>query len=357
MLGFKVSPTTETNIKSLLVMTGFLTIVGALGSLAAGTSGVLFGIGLTVATSATVLWLSREIALWLFKAKEVKPGEKPEGFDLVAMVDNLRQLEKVNLSTMPKVCVMESKTKNAFATGRNQNHTAIAITTGLLKEAKAYAKGDMVKANRWIEAILLHELGHIVNRDITTKTAASILIGSIRVLSESLYQQKKRERTAHKKSKKDEPSFISKTGEYLLYHWIVPYTGTLLGLCLSRTREFAADDMAATCGRATDLAEAFELLRKPGKNGLHDHDHAHDHDNHMEAFSSMMCASLHPEIDQKLADRAKKSDVGMIESFSLGVNNLFSTHPPLEARIARMREQAKDKHVVNDTPRTILTIH
>jgi heat shock protein HtpX len=348
MLGFKVSPTTETNIKSILVMAGVLTIAGALGSLAAGASGVLFGIGLTVATSSTVLWFSREIALWLFNAKEVKPEEKPEGFDLVLMVDNLRQLKEVNLHVMPKVCVMQSETKNAFATGRNQNHTAIAITTGLLKEAKAYAKGDMIKANRWIEAILLHELGHIVNRDITTKTAASILIGSIRVLSESLYQQKIEEHNAsHKKSKKDktngdEPSALSKFGAYVIYHWIVPYTGTLLGLCLSRTREFAADDMAATCGRATDLAEAFELLRKPGKKG------SHEHDMHMEAFSSMMCASLHPEVDQKFADHAKAHHVGVIESFSLGVRNLFSTHPPIEARIARMKEKEKYKDVEND---------
>ncbi len=351
MFGFKVSPTTETNIKSLLVMTGVLTLAGALGSLAAGTSGVLFGIGLTVATSTAVLWYSREIALWLFGAKEVKPDVKPEGFDLVAMVDKLRQLKEVNLSVMPKVCVMNSETKNAFATGRNQHHTAIAITTGLLKEAKTVAKGDMAKANRWIEAILLHELGHIVNRDITTKTAASILIGSVRVMSESLYRQKAEERSLNKKSKKDESSTISKIGEYLVYHWIIPYTGTLLGLCLSRTREYAADDMAGKWGRAGDLAEAFELLRKPGKKGSHGHDH------HMEAFSSMMCASFHPELDQKIQDGINASDVGYVESFSQGVRQLFATHPPLDARIARMKEQAKDYEAENGIPRSILTIH
>lgn len=346
MFGIKISPTMETNIKSSLVLAGVMTMVGVLGSLVAGTTGIIAGIGLTFTISAATMWFSRELALWLMNAKEVKPEEKPEGFDLNKMIDKLRKEKAIDLKVMPKVCIMDSKTKNAFATGRHRGHTAIAITTGLLQAAKDHAKGDMEKANRWIEAILLHELGHIVNGDIATKTMASILVGSVRVMSESLYTQRVENRQAAKKdttkkndkadaSKKNEQSWLGAMGEYLVFNWIIPYTGSLLALCLSRTREYAADDMAAKCGRAKDMAEAFELLRKPGEKGRH------DHSPQMKAFSAMMCASLNPEEDQKAADRLKSPEVGFFESLSLNISQLFSTHPPLDARIQRMRDQEK----------------
>lgn len=338
MLGIKMSPTTETNVKSLLVMSALLSLAASVGSLVAGTSGLIVSLGFSAALPAVVFWFSREIAIWLMKAKEVKPGEKTEGFDLNEIIENLRNEEAVNLSVMPKVCVMDTETKNAFATGRSQNHAAIAITRGLLKEAKLYAKDDMAHAQRLIEAILLHELGHIKNGDIATKTVASVMTGSIRVLSESLYEQRRQEsKTTLRNTKRqstnvqiEKPSFMRRVAEYLLFNWIIPYSGTLLGLCLSRTREFAADDMAAKCGRAKDMAEAFELLRKPNKKGCH------DHSVHMKAFAGMMCASLNPVDDQRRADRLKAKDLGYLESFTLGVSNMFSTHPPLDERIERM---------------------
>lgn len=355
-----MSPTTETNVKSLLVMSTLLTLAASIGSLVAGTSGLIVSLGFSAALPAVVFWFSREIAIWLMNAKEVKPGEKAEGFDLNEIIEKLRHEEAVNLKVMPKVCVMDSETKNAFATGRSQNHAAIAITRGLLKEAKLHAKDDMAHAQRLIEAILLHELGHIVNGDIATKTVASVMTGSIRVLSESLYEQRRKDRkidtdkTAQTgvSNDREKPSFLARVGEYLLFNWVIPYTGTLLGLCLSRTREFAADDMAAKCGRAKDMAEAFELLRKPGEKGCH------DHSVHMEAFAGMMCASLNPQDDQKRADRLKAKDLGYFESFTLGVSNMFSTHPPLDERIKRMEEHAqhcKDEKILPN--KTRVTYH
>lgn len=347
---FNISPTLETNLKSAAALAGVMTVVGYLGSLVAGTMGVYVGLGLTFLSSAAVLWYSRELALWLMSAKEVKAHEKPEGFDLNKIIDDLRKLEPVSLDVMPKVCIIESDTKNAFATGRHQGHTAIAITTGLLKAAKTHAKGDMNLATKWVEAILLHELGHIANRDIATKTAASILVGSIRVMSESLFKQRREAREEKaKKEGKDDTSFFYKMGEYFVFNWVIPYTGTLLGLFLSRTREFAADDMAAKCGRAKDMAQAFELLRT--SSCAKD---KHVHSAQMEAFSAMMCASLNPDADQQLADRIKSPNVGTFESIWLNISRAFSTHPALDDRIERMKEQEKqygssqDKNAAND---------
>lgn len=346
MLGIKMSPTTETNLKSLLIMSLLLSFAGLIGSLVAGTSGLIVSLGFSAALPAVVFWFSREIAIWSMNAKEVKPGEITEGFDLNAIIENLRHEDAVNLTVMPKVCVMDTEAKNAFATGRSQGHAAIAITRGLLKEAKRYAKDDMEHAQRLIEAILLHELGHIVNGDIATKTVASVMTGSIRVLSESLYKQRVKQRDAKPntnfpKGKQQDttqntkPSLFSRVGEYLLFNWIVPYSGKLLGLCLSRTREFAADDMAAKCGRAKDMAEAFELLRKPGEKGCH------HHSTQMEAFAGMMCASLNPVADQQRAERLKSKNIGHFEALSLRISGLFSTHPPLDDRIKRMNAHAE----------------
>ncbi|MBS0286899.1 MAG: M48 family metalloprotease [Proteobacteria bacterium] len=353
MFNIKISPTAETNIKSALTLAALMTMIGTIGSFVAGTSGILISTGITFGIAALSMWYARELSLWLMSAKEIAPDAKPEGFDLHNMVDKLRKLEHVNLPVMPKVCIIESKTKNAFATGRHQGHTAIAITTGLLQEAKNHAKGNMADANRWIEAILLHELGHIVNRDIATKTAASIMVSSVRLLSESLYEQrlKQRQEQANQKSKEnakakkegkevkesnESPSVLRNIAEYLLFNWVIPYTGTLVSLCLSRTREFAADDMAAKCGRAKDMAQAFELLRKPCEK---DHDHA---TKRMETLSAMMCASLNPEADQQIANQLKDPQVGTFKSMYLSVQKAFSTHPALDDRIERMLQQAKE---------------
>ncbi len=327
----------ETNIKSLLALSALLTMAGFIGSAVAGAYGVYFSLSVATLIPAASFWFAREAALFFMSAREVKIGEKPEGFDLNSMVETLCKEKEVNMPIMPLVCVMDSKTKNAFATGRSKSHAAIAITTGLLQEAKRHANGDMKKANRWIEAILLHELGHVVNGDIATKTVATVMTGSIRVFSKALYDQRIEKRKAQKNNKKDrnaiddEPSFLRRAGEYIAFNWIIPYCGTLVGLCLSRTREFAADDMAAKCGRAQDMAEAFELLRSPGEKN-------HVHSVQMEAFASMMCASLNPEADQQRSDRLNAKDIGYFESFKLNLSNLTSTHPPLEARIARMKQ-------------------
>jgi heat shock protein HtpX len=329
---FTLSVNQETNIKSLLVLAGISTVVGALGSLVAGSIGLYLSIGFLFTTSALTMWYSRELALWAMKAEEVKPNEKPEGFDLTAMVDKLRKDKAIDLKVMPKVCIINSDIKNAFATGRHKGHTAIAVSTGLLKAAKEHAKGDQDKANRWIEAILCHELGHIANHDIATKTAASIMTGTINSMSEYLYFQKRDDK---------DQTLLGAVAAFFMFKLIVPFTSTLLGLALSRTREFAADDMAATCGRAKDMAEAFELLRTPTHGHAHGKDHKHEFAQ-MEAFSGMMCASLHPKEDQATANGLKEPNLGWGKWAGLKLSGMLSTHPALEDRIQRMKDYDKD---------------
>lgn len=341
---FRISPTTETNLKSLFAFAAMLTLTGFIGSYVAGGLGVYLSLGIVSTFTFATLWYCREISLWLMNAKEVKQNEKPEGFDLNKMVEELCSNPNIDLKTKPKVCVIESDKKNAFATGRSKNHTAIAITTGLLKEAKEKAGGDMAKASRWIEAIWCHELGHIVHHDVATKGVVSILSSALRILSESIYDQKRaREKNRTKTKDKDgkenqeNSSFLQIVTEYILFYWIIPFTGTLLSLCLSRAREFAADDMAKKCGRAEDLAQAFENLLKTSEFKGGKHSHSHHTCPHMDALSSMMCLSLEPEEDQKRANELNDKNIGWFKWSCLQLAQLTSTHPAMEDRIKRLR--------------------
>lgn len=341
-----ISPTTETNIRTMLVFAGLMTAAGFVGSFLAGMSGVYTSIALSSAFTIGLVWYSREIVLWLFGAKEVKPGENPEGFDLTQMVENLRNEPPIQLQTMPKVCVIESEKINAFATGRHRDHAAIAITTGLLKKAKEKANGDMALATKWIEAVWCHELGHVVNRDIVTSSAANIIAASLRLFSENIYNQR-RQNEARNRSRENtndgsadrnnRPGLTRIIAEYLLFYWLVPFVGTLLTMCLSRTREFAADDMARLCGRGKDLAEAFENLLS---DHLHDHS-PEDSDKSIHAFSSMLCLNLDVAADQKLADDAKKPEQSWLGWTWANYKAYTASHPPIQQRIERLRDNAE----------------
>lgn len=342
---FKISPSTETTLKSLIAFAGMLTLAGFLGSFVAGSAGVYVSLGLTATMSFATLWFCREIVTWLMNAKEVKPNEKPEGFDLHKMVDGLYQHPKINLSTKPKICIIHSDKLNAFATGRNKNHTAIAITTGLLKKAKQKANGDMAKATRWIEAVWCHELGHIIHHDVATKSAMTILASSVRILSESLYNQRRTNEKQKKYSNKEkvkEASLAQTIAEYLLFYWIVPFTATLMSLCLSRAREFAADDMAKQCGRAEDLAQAFEQLLQ---NESPCHKHTHSTKDNVDALGAMLCLNLDPKGDDARANALNDKNIGWFKWMELSVDGWLSTHPPIQQRIDRLRDGDEAKKV------------
>tara|TARA_R110002110_G_scaffold404606_1_gene623134 strand:+ start:162615 stop:163673 length:1059 start_codon:yes stop_codon:yes gene_type:complete len=333
---FTISPTTETNLRSLAVFAGILTLAGFVGSFVAAGTGIIASLALTITCSATVLWFSREIALWLMNAKEIKANEKPEGFDLVSMVEALRVNPEIQLKTMPKICIIESDKINAFATGRHQNHTAIAITTGLLKKAKEKANGDMALANKWIKAIWCHELGHIVNHDIATKTTISIFASALRIFSESIYKQRRAREDSNKHKDEKEvksPSFLQKMGEYILLYWLVPFSGTLLSLSLSRTREFAADDVARKCGHGQDLADAFDnLLRDTKNNGDHG-------SRNIDALASMMCMSMDAATDTQTSE-ALKTEKSWVSWTCLQYKQFTATHPPIQDRIERLTKNS-----------------
>jgi heat shock protein HtpX len=333
------SSTTETNFKSALIFAAFTTLAGLAGSLAGGTTGIYLSLSFTVISSLLMMYYSREIVLWIFRAKEVQQdkdgSEETLGFSLYKMINTLKDHPAIDLDVTPKICIIESEQLNAFATGRSKRHAAVAITKGLLKKALEKTNGDLQAASRLIEAIWCHELGHLVHYDIATNTIASIIGAVIKLLSYKAYDIRRAQRITNDETNanKQAPQNTWKKVilEYGLFYIAIPFTVTLLGLALSRTREYAADDTAAHCGRASDLADALTLLK--------DVDHSKPKENHpqMEAFSSLMCASLDHKHDEDIARALEDKNIGWGEWFFLKFKEVRSTHPLLDDRIERLR--------------------
>lgn len=314
---FRFSSTVETNLRSFAVFAVLLSLTLMVGSMVGGMAGVWIGLSLHLGLTAAVTWFSKEIILWMTDARTVKEGETPEGFDLCEMINRLRQEPHINLSVMPQVCILETEQKNAFATGRHQRHAAIAVTRGLLQAIRRGAKNP-TEAKCLIEAVLLHELGHIVNQDILIRAVASILAGSICQMSQAFYEKKREKEASHP------------IGRFFMFYCLIPLSATLLSLCLSRTRELAADDVAAKCGHAKDLAGALSLLKDDPHRG-------EIRSPILDTFARMMCASTDPTEDQRIATQLKASETGFLRKCYLQYLAWNSTHPPIEERIERMK--------------------
>lgn len=330
---FKISPSTETSIRSLLVFSAMLTLTGFLASFVTAGIGLYLTIGTFSAVFLASAWFSKEIALLMMSAKKVKAGATPEGFDLNRLVGELCKDPHINLSTCPKVYIIDSPQVNAFAMGRSRSHAAITITTGMLKTAINKANGDMEKAQRWIKAVCCHELGHVVHYDIATKSAIGMISMSLGILSKALYRQRRKQQR-HEKNK---ISFARKVAEYCLFYIVIPFVGTLSALCLSRTREYAADDMATKCGRGEDLADALEQLFQTS--GCANTSQTRD-DSHLEQLNAILCFNPDPTTVQEGKKSSTNKEIGWFKWSYLQYKSWVSTHPPLDARIERLRKNS-----------------
>jgi len=253
---------------------GFFAVVGqALG----GQQGMIIAFVFAVATNFGSYWFSDKIVLKMYKAQEVTEQQAPE---LYRMVDRLRQRADL---PMPKVYVTPSDQPNAFATGRNPQNSAVAVTSGLVKLLN--------KAE--LEGVIAHELAHIKNRDILTSSIAATLASSITMLTYFGMFFGNRD---------DRGGGLSA----LLMIFLAPLAASLIQMSISRTREFAADRLGAEiCGQPRALASALSTLH----NGVSQIPmNANDSTAHMFIVNPFS---------------------GMRGAF----HKLFATHPPMEERI------------------------
>lgn len=251
-----------------------------------GTGGLMIGIGLAAATNLFSWYQSDQIALRVYRAQPVTEAQAP---GLYAMVRRLS--DRANIP-MPGIYIVPSQTPNAFATGRDPEHAAVAVTEGILN----------ILPDDELEGVIAHELTHIVNRDTLTQAVAATIAGAIsflgQMVSYSLWFGGAGSRDSNRGGN---PLGI------LLTVVLAPIAATIIQLAISRTREFSADAGAARLTRnPRALARALQRL---------------------EATARQLPLNANPSFEPLLI-------INPISGQFLG--NLFSSHPATEVRVEEL---------------------
>jgi heat shock protein HtpX len=266
-------------------LTGLLMLIG--GSFG-GQQGVVIAFIFAMAMNLGSYWFSDKIVLRMYNAQPVSETEAPE---LYATVKNLALKASM---PMPRVYIIPGDTPNAFATGRNEQHAVVAVTEGILR----------ILGRDELEGVIAHELSHIRNRDILIGSIAATLAGAIVMLANmaqwaAMFGGARRD---------DDEGGGSNIVGLILMAILAPIAATLIQMAISRSREYLADAGGAKIsGKPYGLAGALEKLSRASQTIP------------MEANPS----TAHMFIVNPLNGRS--------------LMNLFSTHPPIEERIARLR--------------------
>lgn len=246
-----------------------------------GTNGLIVGIGLAAATNFFSWFYSDKIALAAYNAQEVSEAQAP---GLYRMVESLAR--RANLP-MPRVYIVPDSTANAFATGRDPHHAAVAVTEGIMN----------ILPEDELEGVIAHELTHIANRDTLTQAVAATVAGAISFLAQNLFWFAGSSRNDDNRG----GNFIG----VILTTILAPLSATIIQMAISRTREFSADAGAARItGNPRALANALQRLESSAR--------------------QMPFGAANPAFQPLL----------IINPFSgEGLANLFRTHPRTEQRV------------------------
>lgn len=272
--------------RTALLMAAMTGLFLAVGYMIAGPGGVIFAFFIAAAMNLFAYWNADKMVLSMHGAREVDRHTAPE---LVGMVENLARRADL---PMPRVYIIENAQPNAFATGRNPENAAVAATTGLLK----------ILNRAEIEGVMAHELAHVKNRDTLIMTITATIAGAISMLANfAIFFGGNRNNPL---------GFIGT----ILMMILAPLAAMLVQMAISRTREFAADRAGAEIsGHPLALASALEKLHLGA--GRTVNETAEDNP-----------ATAHLFIVNPLNGRS--------------FDSLFSTHPRMEDRIAKLEEMA-----------------
>ena len=266
-------------------LTGLLMLIGGWFG---GQNGVVIAFIFAMVMNFGSYWFSDKIVLAMYKARPVSESEAPE---LYAMVKNLALRAGM---PMPRVYIIPEETPNAFATGRNEHHAVVAVTEGILR----------ILGRDELEGVLAHELTHIRNRDILIGSIAATLAGAIVMLA---HMAQWAAMFGGGRSDDDEGGG-SNIVSLIVMAILAPIAATLIQMAISRSREYLADEGGAKIsGKPYGLAGALEKLSQASRAIPM---HANPSTAHMFIVNPLTGRSL---------------------------MNLFSTHPPIEERISRLR--------------------
>jgi heat shock protein HtpX len=269
----------------LAVLTAMLVLLGgAIG----GQQGMMIAFFIALAMNFVSYWFSDKIVLAAYGARPIDEAAAPR---LYAIVHRLATRAGI---PMPRVYLIPSETPNAFATGRNPQHAVVAVTEGIMR----------ILDEEELEGVLAHELSHVKNRDVLISTVAATLAGAITYLAHmaqwaAMFGGRSR----------DDEEGGSNPIAMILLAVLAPIAALLVQMAVSRSREFQADATGArVAGRPWGLAKALEKLQMA---------------NQAMPMADATPATAHLFIVNPLSGQT--------------LMRLFSTHPPLEERIARLR--------------------
>ena len=283
--------------KTIVLMVGLTVLLIFVGGALAGRQGIIIAFIFAMAMNLFSYWFSDKIVLRMYAAREVTEAESPM---LWGVTHDLAL--KMNMP-MPKVYVIPSDASNAFATGRNPNHAAVAATEGILR----------LLTREELEGVMAHELGHVRNRDILIGTIAAMIAGAISMIA-NMAQWAMIFGGGRRDDEEGPGGLIGMIAMVI----IAPIAAGLIQMAISRSREYEADATGARiCGNPLWLANA---LRK-----LH-------------AGSQRVPLNANPATAHMFIVNPLRGG---------GIVNLFSTHPPIEDRIARLESMVYGQAIRN----------
>ena len=278
-------------LKTMVLMVTLTLMLVFVGGLLGGKSGMTFALIMAFGMNFITYWFSDKIVLKMYGAKQVTAAEAPELYSMVRRLSQRAELP------MPKVYVMEQDQPNAFATGRNPQHGAVAVTTGIVR----------ILSREELEGVIGHELAHIKHRDILVSTVAATIAGAISYLAQMAQW------TMIFGGRSSDDNRGGNPIAALVMMIVGPIAAMMVQMAISRSREYGADAGGATiAGNPMYLANALKKL-------------------HMAS--------------QKIPMNANPATSHMFIVNPLsggGLLRLFSTHPPMEERVARLESMRSE---------------
>ncbi len=277
-------------VKTAMLMAAIMALFGIVGGIIGGQSGMLLALLFGGAMNLFSYWFSDTMVLKMYNAQPVDEYSAPQFYSMV------RELSAKAGLPMPKVYIINEAQPNAFATGRNPEHAAVAATTGIIQ----------LLSGRELRGVMAHELAHVKHRDILISTISATMAGAISALANF----------AMFFGGRSEDGRPANPLAGILVALLAPLAASLIQMAISRAREYEADaGGAAISGDPHALADALGKIQM-----------------YAEGRIPLGPAEAHPETAQMMILNPLSGG---------GLKSLFSTHPPTEERIARLRAMGR----------------
>jgi len=275
-------------VKTAILMAAITALFMLVGSYIGGQTGMLIALLVAVGMNFFAYWFSADMVLRMYNAQQVDESSAPQFYRMVQELSQRAGLP------MPKVYLIQEDAPNAFATGRDPEHAAVAATTGILR----------VLSERELRGVMAHELAHVAHRDILISTVSATMAGAISMLANF----------AAFFGGRDEHGRPTNPIAGIAIALLAPLAASLIQMAISRAREFEADRGGAEIsGDPAALASALDKIHKYAQ-GI-----------------PLATAEAHPETAQMM----------IMNPLSGGWRGMFSTHPSTEERIARLLAMAQ----------------